>query len=421
MIRLLPALLALCLAWPAAAAPTTLPNGVTLDLPTEGWERREAKGGATLLQKKFAADADNKGGGAMISLIGPVGGGFEANVAGMFKSIPELATQKPTTKKAGKTVNGHAIRMEYRCCARRESIRMDAHAVGIDAGGKQYFAMLLEINTRGERSKALEAEFEAMIRSLRPTSGDRAFALEPPKGSGGLEGVFTTLHTGLMPNAFGGMDFQAESRIMAFDPAGLYATELPRGGASLADHCRKKPTDCGTYRLVGGGLLSSPSQIELSEVANSFGMIETAAKPFARDGRNLKLDKTVWKQVPPLPRGTPYEGSWTYSWASSGMTATSSGGVSSQRTLRMTRSGEFWRTGYTGVMSSHETGGTRTSVAGGNQRPAEHGRYQVEGYTMTLTGDDGQVQVMSLFQPDGKEQGLLVLDGGNYLNRKTVK
>lgn len=406
---------------PAGAATETLAGGVTFDM-ADGWTRKEGKGGAILLQKAVPPEKEGgKGGAALIQILGPVtSDSFDANWASLAKSVPELAAKKPSSRKTGTTINGHTMRLERRCCGYRNDVMMSSISIGIEADGKQYFAMFLAMNLRGGRSRDVENEFETMVRTMRFTAADRPFGLYPPRGGGGLEGVYTHLQTGLRPNAFGGMDFQADSRIHAFDKSGIFATELPKGGISIPDHCKAKPRDCGTYRLVGGGFLSSASAIEMSEVVNGYGMIETETKPFAKSSDSLKIDGTVWRHVPPPPRGTPFDGVWRHFWAQSGSMAFSSGGVSSERTLRMTSGGEYWRDGYTGFMSSNEVGDTRTSVAGGGRRPEEHGRYRVDGYAIRLTGDDGKEEVMSLFQPGG-DDGLLVINGNNYLKRDGKK
>ena len=58
---------------------------------------------------------------------------------------------------------------------------------------------------------------------------------------------------------------------------------------------------------------------------------------------------------------------------------------------------------------------TGASVVGNATRPSQTGRYDLAGYRLTLTGDDGQVATFSLFAPDPGSQGLLVIGGANYL------
>ncbi|GLQ09694.1 hypothetical protein GCM10007913_16260 [Devosia yakushimensis] len=75
-------------------------------------------------------------------------------------------------------------------------------------------------------------------------------------------------------------------------------------------------------------------------------------------------------------------------------------------------------TGWSGVMSSNASGDTSTSVTASSNRPNMSGRYEVDGYTLKLTGSDGSEKTLSLFLPDAGSDGLLVIDGNNYLKNE---
>ncbi|UXN73051.1 hypothetical protein N8D56_18790 [Devosia sp. A8/3-2] len=119
--------------------------------------------------------------------------------------------------------------------------------------------MLIEMDLHDEDSDAAEDAFAQIVRSVRFSSDEVAFALTPPDGGGGLEGVYTTLRSTVLPNVFGGVDFVAENQVLALDPGGLFSTVIPTG--TIGDHCAHVPGDCGTYRLIGGGLFSSADTI----------------------------------------------------------------------------------------------------------------------------------------------------------------
>lgn len=408
----LAACLALALPGLAAAAPTVLEGGVSAELPA-GWERRDGKAGTIAVEKVFPiAKGQRKTGAAVIHLTIPVRTGtFDENFATVIRGVPELADKRRPSVTDGETINGHKIRIDRRCCGDRQGASIATTTVGIDAtaaGGAQHFLVLLTANLRREPADEAEQAMQAVVRSLRVTPRDRPFGVEPAKGDGGLDGVYSYMDSGLAINAFGGMDYKAEMQIMAFDPGGLYSRRLPA-------------TTGGTYRLTGGGLLSKPDGIETAAVTGPFAVIRKKAQPFARTSDGITIGKQDHRRVQPPRAGTPYDGRWSSVWASSGSTIGNSTSVSGNRTLVLGRDGRFSRTGSTSVASSSEMGDSRTGFAGTSRRPGEQGRYRVEGYAITFTGDDGTVETRTLFQPDGDSDGLLVIGGANYLKKKDAK
>jgi len=392
-------------------------NGVSFTLPDSGWEREEGEGSIILRrtwERDEAAGRDETG-GALIQIL-PITnmGDFDTSFDQLFGMFPELAEDDPLTDSQGRTVNGHDIRVELRCCTIVEGASVSATLAGIAEGGFGQYIMLIEMNLHDEDSDAAEAAFAQIVRSVRFSPDEKeAFALTPPEGAGGLEGVYTTLTTTLMPNVFGGLDFVAENEVLALDPDGFFSTVIPAG--TVAEHCADAPTDCGTYKLTGGGLFSSERTIEMSQMINDYGVIEVSQEPFQEAKKQLVIGETTYNRVPPLPQGTTFEGTWRYFWASSGTTATSTGGVSSERMLTLTSNGRFTQTGSSGYMSSFDGADTTTGVAGTNTAPLESGTYSVEGYRLVLTGEDGRTQTLSLFLPEPGSDELLVIDGNSYL------
>jgi hypothetical protein len=97
------------------------------------------------------------------------------------------------------------------------------------------------------------------------------------------------------------------------------------------------------------------------------------------------------------------------------MTATSSGSVASSHTLTLRRNGTFERTGWSGASMMNEIGGSRSGVTTSGNRPGASGRYKLSGYRLDLTDADGRTESMSIFEPDKASDGLLVINGNNYL------
>ena len=405
-------LLAVALDLPAARAESLRFEGMTLDAPvgTEGWARQDTDNSLMLRRSFPAGEGRRRAGEAIIILYRPIAakaGAFPQVFAKAAQGIEAVAHDRRPSRREGQTVNGHPMLMEQRCCGNVRNASVHTFTIGVDVGETYHFLTLAMVNLAREEKPAVRARFEAMVRSLRPREVDRAFVLEPARGDGGLDGLYTSMDSGIRPNAFGGTDYYATSRVLLFDPGGLFSRAVPIGG-DIAAHCAGTPEDCGTYRLRGG-------QIEMREVANGFGMMRTRSESFARDGDDLEIDRTRHFRVAPLPGGTTFEGSWTSSFASSGTTALSSGSVSSVRTLVLGRNGRFSRSGFTAASFSGETGGSRSGVTVGGRRPLEQGTYRVEGYRLMLTGSEGQEETLSFYKPDGASDNLLIVNGSNYL------
>ncbi|WP_027686428.1 hypothetical protein [Rhizobium leguminosarum] len=390
---------------------------VTLPDPASGW-RKAGKGNLFMLQKDFPETEDGKRGSALIQITKPLPAARNSLQAGMetfVATLPDMAKEDILIKHYGVTVNGYDIRVEERCCVHQKNVSISQIVVGIAGDKRQAFLQLVLLNVNGDRSSSAEADFAALIRSVKLDPSDKDFDLVPMSGDGGLEGVFTHLDTGIRPNVFGGMDFYSDSTISMFDPNGLFSTELPKGGRSITEHCKETPTDCGLYKLAGGGFFSSAGAIEMRSVTSAYGTIEIETKTFSKKGEDLVIADADYRVVPPFKEGTTLDGEWVSTFASSGMTATSSGSVASSHTLTLHRNGTFERTGWSGASMTNEIGGSQSGVTTSGNRPKTSGRYQLSGYRLDLTDASGKTETMSIFEPDRGSDGLLVIDGSNYL------
>jgi hypothetical protein len=281
--------------------------------------------------------------------------------------------------------------------------------------------MLIMIKLSDEEGRAAQETFESITRSLRPTQEDRVLAFKASDEKDDLEGVFTHQETGLRPNVFGGLDFYAESEIIAFNGRGVYSREFPAGGGDIVEHCQQKPQVCGFYALSGAGWFSPDDSIEMSDVWDGYGILQKDKKTFEVSGEDIKIAGTTHSRLPPLPAGKTFKGTWNYTFAQSGQTAYSSGGFATQRTLTLRPDGGFERSGFTSVSSTHETGGSTTGVTSSSEQPAAKGHYEVEGYRIRLTGDDGKAQEFSFFSLAGDDDGVLVIGGSNYIKEDKAK
>ncbi|MCL4065848.1 hypothetical protein M3484_04625 [Pseudomonas sp. GX19020] len=382
-------------------------GGSTLTL-SEGWEYSD-EGATRQLTRSFAEASDERGAGiATIAILGPfaeAGNDFDDNFQTLARgTLPALADEDPDTAEQGFTTSGHRIRVDARCCERREGVSFGQTLVGVPDDHRQIFLMLVTGGLRGENREAAEADFAATVRSLRLNPDDEGFALIPTRGDGGLEGVYTHLSSGLQINVLGGMDYTSESEIMVFDRRGRFGTELPTGGVTLSEFCAEDPRPCGTYRLEGDHII-------LRAVANDYGLLEEESLTFAVKGEDLLIDDETHFRIPPFAEGSILNGTWTHLWSASGNGASSSSSVASQRSLTLRPDGTFMREGWFGATTASDTGGV--TVAG--DRPAQRGTYRLEDTTLALEGDDGSIEMMSIFAPDIGSDELLVIEGLNFL------
>ena len=419
MLRLLPIALVLVFAavLPARAEDTAL-GGMSFLLPAEGtgWMRTAGDATGLALRKDLPPLATGRGGGsALIMIRAPhaLGSASFAEAFAGFTRLDALPDGRPLLTRSGITVNGHTIAWVQRCCRARNGVYADAHFIGIDSPRGSVFAMLLMIGTRRESAASLKADFAALVRSLRPARDDRGLDFTPAPGDAGLEGAYTSLETGLRPNSFGGVDFFADNNVLLFGRGGVFARAVPPGGRNLADFCRERPSDCGFYRLSHGVII-------MDDVQNEYGMLKREEKPLARGAADLSIGEQRWRRVVPFPAGTRLDGSWRYLLASSGQGASSSGGVTVERVLTLTSDNRFSRTGFTGFSGSTEADGARTSIVTGSRRPVTSGTYRLDGLLLHLAGEDGRTETLSVFRPAPGSDGLLVVDGDNYLRRNNA-
>jgi hypothetical protein len=409
--RLLLALAALGSA-PAQASPLAL-GGSTLDVPASfaEWTRKDAPDGVLLQRLIEPKDARGRKGFAIVLLGAPktVVASFEQDFAAFTRSLRQVPAEKAFTVQDGLTSDGHRIHLEQRCCRSTEGMKMNVWHVGVATAGHEQFLMLLAMGLERDTEDPIRDAFQALVRSLRPDPADHGFVLTPASG-GALDGLYTRTTTSLTPNVFGGLNFTANQDTLLFDPGGLYATEVPHDG-DLTAECRTVPQLCGTYAVRTGGFFGGAPHLERTIVENAFGMVRHADDPLVQTGDTLTIGTLGYRRVQPFAPGQHLAGTWTNTWGTSGPT----GSVGGARTLTLTADGRFTREGFTSFATGQGSSNTGASVVGNATRPSQTGRYELGGYRLTLTGDDGRVDTLSLFAPDPGSRGLLVIGGANYL------
>ncbi len=407
----------LFLAGSACAAPAEL-NGVTVTEPRK-WSAGERDAMSMLWQRTFEETGEEEQGAALIQLIVPsrVSGSLAHELSGLVGAIGNMKDEDPLIDETGSTADGHEMVVQYRCCGEMKGLDVDLSSVAVGSPQRQAYLQLVMLNLADERQDEVEQTFAEVVRSLRLTSEDKGFRVAPQPSDGGLDGVFTYHRTGLSPNVIGGLDFTADSELRLFSPDGIFTTQLPAEGVELEEHCARFPDTCGTYRVSGGGWFTKTAEIEISSVADEFGRISTQTQPFAKRGDNILIGEEEHRRVPPFSSDTQFNGEWRYFFASSGMSATSSGSIAVERFLTLTPDGRFERSGWSGASSTMDTGGGTSGVTTSSDTPTSSGSYQVDGHTLTLIGPRGETEKLSIFAPDVGSDELLVIDGNNYLKQ----
>ncbi|MGO7785634.1 hypothetical protein ACC717_36975, partial [Rhizobium ruizarguesonis] len=77
--------------------------------------------------------------------------------------------------------------------------------------------------------------------------------------------------------------------------------------------------------------------------------------------------------------------------------------------------GTFELAGWSGASMTNEIGGSQSCFTTSSNRPGASGRYKLSGYRLYLTDLSVKTETMSIFEPDKGSDGLLVINGNNYL------
>jgi hypothetical protein len=389
----------------ASLAETRNYGGMTIELPA-GYEVMETNSGLTL--KKMAGK-----GSALIAIAKPINEAGQpqqaiAMLVDQFKKSLKGATR--LVQRDGENANGAPMRHETWTFMEPSSTSV---FVAVAPPNRIHIFNLTMINLDREVAKAVEAQFDDVVKTVKLDGADKGFRLEPEAGAGGLEGLYTHFHFGLMLNAFGGMDTRAEMKVLYFERDGLFSREPPVED-NLQAFCAGPSTSCGTYSVKSSAF--AKDQLELRDVVGKFGMFARSTAAFKKGDETLALNGDEWQKVRPA-HNLKLDGRWEYVTASSGTTAYSSGDFFNSDRITFTPDGRFTRSGGSGFSSTHTIGDARGSVTGNTPRAEQKGTCVINGYSLTLTQDDGTVRRLSFFTNDEKKLDLLIINGLNYTRK----
>lgn len=381
-----------------AAGPLTA--GAVTFTPPPGWTVAESSGGTTTLEHN-----DERGKRSSI-IVGsdPLPGPLIATLRNALTTTFRDFDLKIDRIDEAKTTHGHAAAYfdEYaRHRTKRQRLRFAG--VAVDLSGRMQIAWLLTPD--GAASYDRKRELEEMVRSWSYVGSAKPSwdPLKPPRGSGGLSGLYWGVLLQNQLNPFGGMDLVALRKYMLLLPNGWAYSDVPPGGKVMdidfAAELRRVPKRCGLYSVQGDQLVF--------DWITDFGLIQRTTLPFQRRGANnvsFNYEGASMNIVRPAPKNLRLSDEYTSTFHMSGNLGGSSNSVTSQRSIAFTPDGRYRKSGFAAFSFSNDAGTGTTSGAGYNPRAPNTGRYVIDGYTLTLTPDQGLEEVFTLviekFEPE---------------------
>lgn len=255
----------------------------------------------------------------------------------------------------------------------------------------------------GLRDLSLNTSPRLVCRSLgaatpRPRFGPGR-APKPPKGSGGLNGLYAGYQIDVA-NVCGGLCW----KFRYFKPNGYVYTREPETGLGDADCTRNKPNGlplCEVYRRRGNTLIVG----------------DDAPAPFAAIKNGVRINGTRYRRVAPSPR-LKLRGKYR-SFSFTPQIGGGTGGVAVERAFTFTTTGRFTRQGFVGgsFVPLPGTGGASVVTT---SSATNAGTYRVVGgNSMEFRYLDGSRRRVFFFLPDGPTRSVrppaIRIGGNDYL------
>jgi hypothetical protein len=359
-----------------------------------GWRIERSREDLITLQHNSARGKTS----LIMILSGPMRGAISEDFRQYVRSVLSRFELKLNRLYAGKTAYGHqAAYFDETIRDSRSGQRFEATGVAQAFGARIYVAILLRADD-GETYKR-RREFEELAGTFR-FRGDNSDPvwnpLNPPKGAGGLEGLYFGSQLQNHLNAFGGMDLIAERRYMVFFPNGQVYRGLPDDGRvtdlDFAEALKNNREKLGVYRLQGNQIIF--------EFLSDFGVIEENAVPYKRRDSN----SVTFSWYASMGRLYPVQnlrlsGTYTSTFGSSGTIGSQTAGVFSQKFIEFTPDGRYRKAGFTSASVTNDAVGFATGPVK-NPKVPQTGRYTINGFRMTLTPDNGPPEHFTIVLED---------------------
>ena len=400
----LAALLSLALMDSAAADQMKI-SGLTFETPS-GFQIGRQGADGVIFQREVMKGSE-KGGAIILVGSNRLNTDFDKAYDQMIDGLDQMKDQKPLTEEKGFTTNGYPMRWQVKCC-RSGDLPMSITSVGFNPPESLVYARLVMINLEDADQDTITSEFERIVAGFDFAGiGTRPLIPPPAASDTPLSGLYLNVSSGIAINPLGGTDFKVDFNTLYFEPGGLFADEPPVGQGGLTAHCQNAPASCGVYTLSGDSLTRN-------SVGDRFGTVTTDSDRFEQGEGEISIDGDDYTAIPPVSALT-LDGSWSSTFIMVGNSATSSSSISSVRTIVFTPDGRFTTSGFAGATSNSTIGDTSAGVATSSDTAAEKGAYAIEGYTITLTFEDGRVDQLGFYMPDTDDIDLLMIGGSQYL------
>ena len=219
---------------------------------------------------------------------------------------------------------------------------------------------------------------------------------------GDLEGTFSGLKYTYQLD----MTTRFDQQFYTFSKSGRFLRGLPKGQSVTKidfDHViKEKPNQAGNYRIVD------------DKITFDFADGTKSEKKFEKTAKGFKMSQSFSRVKVPAD-GAMLDGDF-FDINYSGFVPNSGvkGGVVKTRSLKMTTSGRFSATQFSGAFANLEraTGETVGSASSSNNTPQTKGTYKIKDGALLLIDESGKVAVCSIVLITDR---LIFVDGQQYL------
>ena len=353
----------------------------------------------SLTQQKGSISQLNNGSGGMV-LVTPYSKTIE-NKEATFKNF--LTTIDPQGQedwdvKQGITSHGYDV-LYTSGFIETQGVRMYIVPVALFSNEEMVTATLFDPGYEGKGD--LQDSFGNLLSSARFINNP-----EPqnnPQLGQSLEGFYVGIGAKTGVSLLAQVTVEVGAKGLWMQPDGRYALTETGITGDFEAYCNQRPKNCGRYQITDGQYTTWRAG---STQDRRLQLLKVDTKPFAQSGNDLVLGKTRYRYVAPATN-LKLDGDYRLVRADS---ATDLGGQTksgyAETSYGFRPDGRFIKGGSVSMFS--DFGGS--SVLSSGDRQARIGSYQIDGYTLTLTFDDGEMQQKAFFMLEG----VPVIEGDMY-------
>ncbi len=352
----------------------------------------------SLTQQKGSVSQLNDSSGGMV-LVTPYGN--NGNKATMFQNF--LTTIDPQGQedweiKQGITSHGYDV-FYTSGFIEAQGVRIYVVPVALFSNQEMVTATLFDPGYEGKDD--LQQSFGNLLSSARFINNSAP--QNNPQPGQSLDGFYVGLGAKTGVSILAQVKVEVGAKGLWMQPDGRYALTETGITGDFAAYCNQYPNKCGRYQIADGQYTTWRTASTQDERLQLY-KVET--KPFAQSGNDLILSKTRYRYVAPATN-LKLDGDYRLLRADSatGVTGQTNNGYA-ETNYGFGSDGRFVKGGSVSMFS--DFGGSSVLTSG--DRTARVGSYQINGYTLTLTFDDGEMQQKAFFMLDG----VPVIEGDLY-------